>query len=118
MSRSKFVWRNGTFVDVTNGDPDKPKKEEHHTVINDAMDETVCPVNGKAYSSRSTYEKVVRDHGGVIVGNEKLEGKRVTAPSGVKKDILRAYELCEQRPAEVPPERHEEWVRDVIKERG
>ncbi len=112
----KWVWRNGVKIDITHGDPEKPRKSD--VQIGGIIAPVVNPLDGKEYTDIAKYERVVKEKGGVIVGNEKIENRVDKTPKNVKKDILRAWELLEQRPKEVPPERHEEWVRDIIKERG
>lgn len=44
-------------------------------IIRDEMPDTFHPCDGNHYNSKSTFRKVTQAHGGIEVGNEKLEDR-------------------------------------------
>lgn len=123
MAKQKFVWRNGTFVDITNGDPANLKKEVH-SVIQDSMDGLLHPLTREVIDSKSKFNRTTIDNGGTCIGNEdvgkiqEVVEKNKPRATGVGQVIAKNWEILEQCPSEIPSERREEWFRDVTKERG
>lgn len=65
-----------------------------HAIRADGMSDTVNPVNGKTYDSKSAYYKAVRAAGCEIMGNEAPTQMRdrTPAPQNVERDIARAIQ--------------------------
>lgn len=92
--RKKFVWRDGELVEI---DPEyQAPARPGITIIGDEMPDTIHPCNGRAYSSKSEFRKITKAAGCVELGNERI-APRQYQPTGVKEDILRAYDTAGRR---------------------
>lgn len=64
-------------------------------IIRDGMSDTVNPVNGKTYDSRSRYLQAVKDAGCVVVGDDPAANRPpppMESPGGAERDIKDAIE--------------------------
>lgn len=90
--KRKYVWHNGTFVDVTDWKP-PPRKTPY--IIRDSMDALQHPATGQMMDSKSEFRKTTRAHGLVEVGND-VSGKSLKSPTETrrarKQAISDAYE--------------------------
>jgi hypothetical protein len=73
-------------------------------VIQDTMDATRHPCDGRLYESKSEFRRVTRAHGCVEIGNESAdtlikdaERNRFKPGDGLKADILRTMEEIRDR---------------------
>lgn len=65
--KRKYVWHEGTFVDVTDWKP-APRKTPY--IIRDTMEHVMHPATGQMMDSKSRFREVTRAHGLVEVGND------------------------------------------------
>jgi hypothetical protein len=75
MSRKLFIYRNGDWLEIDRHAP-RPKRL---IVIGDSLPETMNPMNGRRYTSKSRYYADTRAMGGEIVGNDPA-GTRERVP--------------------------------------
>lgn len=66
MSRERFIWRNGEFVQVPNWT--KPRPRLH--VIGDTSEPFKSMADGEMYTSKSAYRREVKARGYEEVGND------------------------------------------------
>lgn len=107
----KYVWHNGTFVDVTDWKP-PPRRTPY--IIRDHMDAAVHPATGKMHDSKSAFRAETRALGLTEVGTDtgSLRTKRTEVFSdrgALKKDIARAWEQVEQGMPVAPAETLDSW---------
>lgn len=85
----KGVW-------VFNSGPKVNKYGEAAAVIADDMPPTEHPVDGKIYTSKSSFRETTRAHGCIEVGNDLISkqkrtqgniGERIKLPESVKKEL-------------------------------
>lgn len=87
MNRGKWTWRDGEFVPVG--------KEKHivaaPSIIQDSMDATWHPCDGKKYESKSVFRRITRAHNCVEVGEERpfVEARGLTNQSEERKEAIR-----------------------------
>lgn len=92
MARKTFVYRNGEIVlkyALTGAGV--------HYVISDHMADTVHPITGKTYDSKSEFRKVTKAHGCTEVGNDSMRDNRWNNEGRAAPDIARAYEQLSKR---------------------
>lgn len=98
--KRKYVWHEGTFVDVTDW---KPPARKTPYIIRDTMDFAMHPATGEMMDSKSRFREVTRAHGLVEVGNDCQT--RQTTPrlsrADRKRDIADAIHQLEA--GAVPP---------------
>lgn len=60
----------------------------------DGMSATVCPLDGRAYESKSQYEAVVKAAGCEIVGNDSHWDRKPAEykPEGIREDLKQAWD--------------------------
>lgn len=97
MARTHYVYRDGKWVEK--GSIYDTLRPQVH-IIQDSMDATWHPADGKYYESKSEFRRVTKAHGCQEYGNVQLEDlKRTTRDphSGLKEEIIRAWETHERR---------------------
>lgn len=106
--KRKYVWHNGTFVDVTDWKP-APRKTPY--IIRDTMDALQHPVTGQMMDSKSEFRKVTRAHGLVEVGNDSPKSPKPPTESkhARKKAISEAYEAVAAGYTPPPVESVSDW---------
>lgn len=86
MTRKIYVWRDGKFIERTSREVNPTTQ-----IITDTMQETWHPCDGRKYDSKSAFRRVTRAHGGVEVGNDRVDtGPRQDSSSSVKADLIEA----------------------------
>ena len=98
--KSKFIWHEGRWVDVTNWRP-PPRRTPY--IIRDTMDAAWHPATGEMMDSKSRFREATRAHGLVEVGNDwrNSQNPRMDDVNSVKKDVAEAIERLEA--GAVPP---------------
>lgn len=98
--KRKYVWHEGTFVDVTDWRP-PPRKTPY--IITDTMPHAIHPATGQVLDSKSRFREVTRAHGLVEVGNDwrTSQTKPQLSRADRKKDIAEAIQQLEA--GYVPP---------------
>lgn len=100
MSNPDFAW-----VDLGNGRQvyrriRRPVAARSHLptpmIRSDGMTATLNPIDGRHYESKSEYERVVRENGCEIVGNDAgfvrdAERAREYKPEGIRDDLKEAW---------------------------
>lgn len=100
MARKRWIAstnEKGEFelIDISEYDYE-PSPRVH--VIQDTMDATRHPINGRMYESKSEFRKLTKAAGCVEVGNDPLpRGERRGPPPGLKDELLRAYDASTRR---------------------
>ena len=89
-------WERDEWSALLAAQPPRPKAPY---VIRDSMSDTVNPVNGLTYDSKSAYYQAVKDAGCVIVGNDipTPEGPRELEMPNPGPDIKQAIEQLNAR---------------------
>lgn len=106
--RKKWVCRqvdgNFTMIDITDYVPTSEARSA--AVIQDTMDATWHPVNGKYYDSKSRFREVTKLSGRTEIGNDYVSRGQVDLTrkepkfESVKETLIKAYK------GELPRERH------------
>ncbi len=106
--KRKYVWHNGTFVDVTDWRP-APRKTPY--IIRDAMDAVQHPATGQMFDSKSRFREVTKAHGLVEIGNESPKSPKVPTEhkDARKKAISEAYEAVAAGYTSPPSESLADW---------
>lgn len=98
--KRKYVWHEGSFVDVTDWTP-PPRKTPY--IVRDSMEHAMHPATGEMMDSKSRFREVTRAHGLVEVGNDWRTSQ--TTPqltrADRKRDIADAIQQLES--GYVPP---------------
>lgn len=68
MARKVYVWRDGALVELTNDQ--QSNAPTCHAVIQDTMQATEHPANGKVYESKSAFRRVTKIFGYQEVGSD------------------------------------------------
>lgn len=106
--KRKYVWHEGTFVDVTNWKP-APRKTPY--IIRDSMSAAVHPATGETLDSKSRFREITKQHGLIEVGND-YETKNTTpviSRAERKRDIATAFQQVEQNHQVAPVESLSDW---------
>ena len=92
--KRKYVWHEGTFVDVTDWKP-TPRKTPY--IVRDSMEHAMHPATGEMMDSKSRFREVTRAHGLVEVGNDwrTSQTKPRLTRADRKRDIAAAMEQIE-----------------------
>jgi hypothetical protein len=94
MSRTRHIWHNGEWVDVTGWKRPAPVFPSIHR---DTMDALVHPATGETFDSKSAFRAVTKARGLVELGND---APTTAAPpvdvGGIKEDIAEAITMLEQ----------------------
>lgn len=92
--KRKYVWHEGTFVDVTDWRP-PPRKTPY--IVRDTMDHMMHPATGEMMDSKSRFREVTRAHGLVEVGNDYVTNltKPPLSRAERKRDIADAIRQLE-----------------------
>lgn len=117
MSKSKYIWHNGAWVDITNWTP-PPRRTPY--IIRDAMDALQHPATGEVLDSKSRFREITKANGLVEVGNDYVTNRN-PAPSQEKeitKAVAQAYEMLEQGYQPPPVESVADWGETRIVESG
>ena len=98
--KSKYVWHNGAWLDVTGWKP-PPRKTPY--IIRDSMAAAMHPATGQTLDSKSRFREITRAHGLVEVGNDTptTPTKPVLSREERKRDIAEAINMLEA--GYVPP---------------
>ncbi len=106
--KRKYVWHNGTFVDVTDWKP-APRKTPY--IIRDTMDALQHPATGEMFDSKSRFRDVTKAHGLVEVGNDSQKSRNIhSEPKHArKKAISEAYEAVAAGYTPPPSESIADW---------
>lgn len=98
MPRTVLVYRNGKFVERGSAEDTgfSPARGESAYVIQDTMDATWHPADGKVYESKSAFRRSTKSHGCVELGNDEVRDSRPELPP-VKDDLLRAWDEVGRR---------------------
>ena len=98
--KRKYVWHDGSFVDVTDWTP-PPRKTPY--IVRDSMEHAMHPATGEMMDSKSRFREVTRAHGLVEVGNDYPTNptKPLMTKADRKRDIAAAIEQLES--GYVPP---------------
>jgi hypothetical protein len=91
--RRRWVWRDGKIVEVS---PDRVGSATIH-VIGDNMDMLKSDITGEYFTSKSKFERHVRDHGSVIIGTEKDKKYFEMNKNFPKLDVKGALERADRR---------------------
>ena len=79
MSRNKWVLRDGKLVPIDELAEYDTKKIRTHSIINDIIDETWHPKDGRYYTSKSEFRKATKRYGCEEVGTAYENGWRPSA---------------------------------------
>jgi len=92
--KRKYVWHEGTFVDVTDWKP-PPRRTPY--IIRDGMAAAVHPVTGQVFDSKSRFREVTKAHGLIEVGTERQtrQNVHIGTDGERKQDIAQAIEMLE-----------------------
>jgi hypothetical protein len=92
--KSKYVWHNGAWLNVTGYRP-APRKTPY--IIRDGMAAAVHPATGQVLDSKSQFREITRAHGLVEVGNDipTIPTKPVMSRAERKRDIATAIDMLE-----------------------
>lgn len=98
--KSKYVWHNGGWVNVTGYTP-APRKTPY--IIRDTMAHAMHPATGQMIDSKARFREITRQHGLSEVGNDfpTKPTKPVLSRAERKRDIATAIEQLEA--GYVPP---------------
>jgi hypothetical protein len=96
---TKYVWRNGAWVDTTGM---VRRKHVGPFIISDTQEPLQHPVTGEIFDSKSAFRAVTRAHGLEEVGNESPFAATPPEPVGIADDLAAAFQMHEQG-YEAPP---------------
>jgi len=90
--KSKYVWHEGAWVDVTNWRP-PPRKTPY--IIRDTMDALQHPATGQVFDSKSRFREITKAHGLIEVGNDSPKSPKAPTVdrNARKKAISEAYDM-------------------------
>lgn len=108
MSKSKYIWHDGRWVDVTHWKP-APRRTPY--IIRDTMDHAQHPATGQYFDSKSRFREVTKAHGLIEVGNDSRNSRKPAEDQGkaITKAVAQAYEMLEQGHVPPPVETLSEW---------
>ena len=111
MSKSKYVWHGGQWVDVTHWKP-APRRTPY--IIRDAMDAMQHPATGEVFDSKSRFREVTRAHGLVEMGTDAPKSRnsgneKQQQEKAITKAVAQAYTMLEQGYQPPPNESIADW---------
>lgn len=107
--KRKYVWHNGTFVDVTDWKRPAPV---FPSIIRDTMDAAMHPATGETLDSKSRFREITKAHGLVEVGTDNWRNSHNPAADltkSRKEDIAEAFQMVEQGYQPPPVESVSDW---------
>jgi DNA mismatch repair ATPase MutL len=91
MPRITYVYRDGKWVEKT-PETSAPEERKSAYVIQDSMESTWHPVDGKQYDSKSSFRKTTKASGCTEMGNEKPKlyvPKRTVSREDIKREVAK-----------------------------
>lgn len=111
--KRKYIWHEGTFVDVTDWRP-PPRKTPY--IIRDGMEAAIHPATGQVLDSKSRFREITKAHGLVEVGTDNWRNSHNPADAlakSRKQDIAEAFQMVEQGYQAPPVESVSDWGGDT-----
>lgn len=97
--RERLIWHEGKFIPVAQYHAlDRARRSQKHSdalptpMVMGDLTEHRNIATGEVVSSRSRHREILREHGLVELGNERIEPRRPYEPQGVEQDMKQAFD--------------------------
>jgi hypothetical protein len=106
--KSKYIWHEGKWADVTDW---RPPPRRFPAIHRDTMQAAIHPATGETTDSKSRFREVTRAQGLVELGNDYVTNVKPPIPTAAdrKQDIAEAIAMLEQGYVPPPVESVADW---------